>query len=126
MPLQCRQTSFLLDYALSVVAKNTKTQYSETGPSKTPHIVYLNPAYAFAVFSRFSSLPSDITPVKSVIAARLFVKEHKMSKYEVIEMIMEINRGAKEDFLTQFEKEDLDLYLEHLMEIDLQEVALVA
>lgn len=49
-----------------------------------------------------------------------------MSKREVIDYIMEINRSAKPEFLAQFSKEDLDLYLEHLMEIDLEEVALCA
>jgi len=49
-----------------------------------------------------------------------------MSKREVIDYIMEINRSARPEFLAQFTKEELDLYLEHLMEIDLEEVALCA
>jgi hypothetical protein len=49
-----------------------------------------------------------------------------MSKREVIDYIMEINRSARPEFLAQFTKEELDLYLEHLMEIDLDEVALCA
>lgn len=49
-----------------------------------------------------------------------------MSKREVIDYIMEINRSAKPEFLAQFSKEDLDVYLEHLLEIDLEELALCA
>lgn len=49
-----------------------------------------------------------------------------MSKYEIIECILEINKTARPEFLDQFPKEDLDQYLEHLMEIDLEEVALCA
>jgi hypothetical protein len=49
-----------------------------------------------------------------------------MSKYEIIDCIMEINKTAKAEFLEQFTIEDLDLYLEHLMQVDLEEVALCA
>jgi hypothetical protein len=49
-----------------------------------------------------------------------------MSKREIIDFIIEINRGAKPEFLAQFSAEDLDLYLEHLMELDLEEIALCA
>lgn len=49
-----------------------------------------------------------------------------MCKQEVIEFIMELNRGAKEDFLTQFKKEELDLYLEHLLDANVQPLRLVA
>lgn len=49
-----------------------------------------------------------------------------MSKREIIECILEINRSAKPEFLAQFPKEELDLYLEHLMEIDLEDMALCA
>lgn len=49
-----------------------------------------------------------------------------MSKYEIIDCIMEINKTAKQDFLNQFSLEDLDMYLEHLMQVDLEEVALSA
>ena len=49
-----------------------------------------------------------------------------MSKYEIIDCIMEINKTAKQDFLDQFSIEDLDLYLEHLVEVDLEEIALCA
>jgi hypothetical protein len=49
-----------------------------------------------------------------------------MSKREIIEFILEINKGARPEFLAQFSAEELDLYLEHLMEIDLEEIALCA
>ena len=34
-----------------------------------------------------------------------------MSKYEIIDCIMEINKTAKQDFLDQFSTADLDLFL---------------
>jgi hypothetical protein len=49
-----------------------------------------------------------------------------MSKREIIDFIIEINRGAKPEFLAQFSAEELDLYLEHLMELDLEDVLLCA
>ncbi len=49
-----------------------------------------------------------------------------MSKNELIDCIREINRGAREEFLDQFSEQELDLYLEHLMELDLEEIALSA
>lgn len=49
-----------------------------------------------------------------------------MSKYQIIDCIMEINKTAKQDFLDQFTAEDLDQYLEHLMQVDLEEIALCA
>jgi len=49
-----------------------------------------------------------------------------MSKREIIDFILEINRGAKPEFLAQFPVEELDLYLEHLMELDLEEISMCA
>ena len=49
-----------------------------------------------------------------------------MSKYEIIDCIMNINKSAKQEFLDQFSTEDLDLYLEHLMQVDLEEIAMCA
>jgi len=45
-----------------------------------------------------------------------------MSKRELIDCILEINRGAKAEFLAGFSKEDLNDYLEHLMDLDLEEL----
>lgn len=55
-----------------------------------------------------------------------FTELHRMSKYEIIDCIMGINKTAKQEFLDQFTTEDLDQYLEHLMEVDLEEIALCA
>jgi hypothetical protein len=45
-----------------------------------------------------------------------------MDKRELIDCICEINRGAKSEFLAKFSEEELNAYLEHLMELDLQEL----
>jgi hypothetical protein len=45
-----------------------------------------------------------------------------MDKRELIDCICEINRGAKPEFLAKFSEEELNAYLEHLMELDLQEL----
>jgi hypothetical protein len=46
-----------------------------------------------------------------------------MDKSELIDCICEINRSAKTEFLAQFSEADLTAYLEHLMELDLHELA---
>ena len=46
-----------------------------------------------------------------------------MSKMELIEYICKINRSAKPEFLDTFTEEELNEYLEHLMELDLEELA---
>jgi hypothetical protein len=45
-----------------------------------------------------------------------------MSKRELIECICEINRSAKPEFLATFSEEELNIYLEHLMELDVEEL----
>ncbi|HUW20275.1 MAG TPA: hypothetical protein VMW16_13335 [Sedimentisphaerales bacterium] len=45
-----------------------------------------------------------------------------MSKRELIDCICEINRSAKPEFLAGFSEEDLSSYLEHLMELNLEEL----
>ncbi len=45
-----------------------------------------------------------------------------MSKRELIDCICEINKSAKPEFLANFSEEELSVYLEHLMELDLQEL----
>jgi len=47
-----------------------------------------------------------------------------MDKRDLIECICEINRSAKPQFLAEFSEEALKDYLEHLMELDLEEIAL--
>jgi hypothetical protein len=46
-----------------------------------------------------------------------------MSKRELIDCIREINKGARPEFLADFSEEELTAYLEHLMELDLRELA---
>ena len=45
-----------------------------------------------------------------------------MSKRELIDYICEINRTAKAEFLANFSEDDLKIYLEPLMELDLEEL----
>ncbi len=46
----------------------------------------------------------------------------RMSKRELIDCICEINRSAKPEFLASFSEEDLSAYLDHLMELNLEEL----
>lgn len=43
-----------------------------------------------------------------------------MTKRELIDFICEINRSAKPEFLANFSEEELNTYLEHLMELDVE------
>ncbi len=45
-----------------------------------------------------------------------------MSKRELINRICEINKSAKPEFLAGFSEEDLHTYLEHLRELNLEEM----
>ena len=47
----------------------------------------------------------------------------KMSKRELIDCICEINKSASPEFLAAFPEEDLKAYLEQLMELDFEELA---
>jgi hypothetical protein len=49
-----------------------------------------------------------------------------MSKYDLIKFICEINRTAKNDFLEKFSEDELTQYLDHLMQLDLEKLALCA
>jgi hypothetical protein len=49
-----------------------------------------------------------------------------MSKTELINYICQINRTAKMDFLEKFDETELSKYLEHLMELDLEKMAMCA
>lgn len=46
-----------------------------------------------------------------------------MSKRELINCICEINRSAHPEFLSRFTEDELNEYLEHLMELDLNKLA---
>ena len=50
------------------------------------------------------------------------LKDVCMSKRELIDYICKINRTAKPEFLATFSEEELNDYLEHLMELDLEEL----
>jgi hypothetical protein len=50
------------------------------------------------------------------------MKDIAMSKRELIDCICEINRGAKPEFLASFSEDELNTYLEHLMELDVEEL----
>jgi len=50
------------------------------------------------------------------------IKEGKMTKRELIDCICEINKSAKPVFLAHFSEEELNAYLERLMEINLDEI----
>ena len=49
-----------------------------------------------------------------------------MSKRELIDCICEINKSARPDFLAKFAEDELKAYLEHLMELDLEELLVSA
>jgi hypothetical protein len=49
-----------------------------------------------------------------------------MDKKELIECIREINRSATPEFLASFSEEQLRAYLDHLMEVDVEEKVAVA
>jgi hypothetical protein len=49
-----------------------------------------------------------------------------MSKRELIDCICEINKSAKPEFLAKFSEQELKDYLEHLMELDLEELLVCA
>ena len=49
-----------------------------------------------------------------------------MSKRELIDCICEINKSAKPEFLAGFAEGELKNYLEHLMELDLEELLVCA
>ncbi len=49
-----------------------------------------------------------------------------MDKQELIEGIREINKSATPQFLASFSDEELRAYLDHLMEVDVEEEAAIA
>ena len=46
-----------------------------------------------------------------------------MDKYELIENVRELNPTASIEFLSQFEEDELEEYIEHLLDADLSETA---
>ena len=49
-----------------------------------------------------------------------------MDKTELIECIREINKTARPEFLAKFSEKELNAYLEHLMELNPEEVAVAS
>ena len=49
-----------------------------------------------------------------------------MSKRELIDRILQINKSAKPEFLARFSEEELDKYLENLLDLDQNELAFCA
>lgn len=45
-----------------------------------------------------------------------------MTKSEMIDCICEINKSAKKEYLEGFSAEELAVYLDHLMEMELEDV----
>ena len=45
-----------------------------------------------------------------------------MGKRELIDCIREINQSAKPEFLAGFPEEELSTYLEHLLDLDLEDL----
>jgi len=46
-----------------------------------------------------------------------------MDKKELIDRICAINKGAKADFLARFSEQELSAYLEHLMELNPEQLS---
>ena len=46
-----------------------------------------------------------------------------MDKRDAIDYICKINKTARPEFLANFSEDELNDYLEHLMELDLEELA---
>ena len=67
----------------------------------------------------------DFLPIchKSFTRALFVFRILRMDKKELMDRICEINTTAKTEFLSQFSEEDLTAYLDHLMELNLEELA---
>jgi hypothetical protein len=59
---------------------------------------------------------------RSKLIFSCFEGSGQMIKRELIDYICEINKSAKPEFLANFSEEELNAYLEHLMELDLEEL----
>jgi hypothetical protein len=45
-----------------------------------------------------------------------------MNKFELIESVRELNGSASVDFLSQFSEEQLQEYIDHLLEVDVKDL----
>lgn len=53
----------------------------------------------------------------------MVLKDVYMKKRDLIDRICEINKSARPEFLANFSEEDLHSYLEHLTDLNLEELA---
>ena len=72
-------------------------------------------------------LTQEKTSALSIFRRLLRILTHfegwiRMSKRELIDYICRINKTAKPEFLAGFSEEELNAYLDHLMELDLEEL----
>ena len=80
----------------------------------------LCPCRCFAIQEIFG-----LCPIFKVYRTRvLSVRECIMSKREIIDLILQLNTTAKPEFLAKFSVDDLDMYLDHLMEVDVEDMTL--
>ena len=77
------------------------------------------PVQRSAIIGRFKHFYAitDDSVIKIEIIGHL-LRKYGMSKREIIDFIIDLNRGARPEFLAQFPVEELTTYLEQLMSID--------
>ena len=81
--------------------------------------------YGALIWLWYSRLKKKCLPCRYSVGCHDLLKVLKdvcMSKRELIDYICKINRTAKPEFLATFTEEELNDYLEHLMELDLEEL----
>jgi len=87
---------------------------------------YSGLGYRALVAGESGRLKKNCPPCRYCGRLRMTVRFFKgcvqMSKRELIDCICEINISAKPEFLASFSEEELNDYLEHLMELDLEEL----
>jgi hypothetical protein len=77
----------------------------------------------------FAGAAQENSPAMSILRTaneNFFEGNGDMSKRELIDCICEINKTARPDFLARFSEDELKAYLEHLMELDLEELLVCA
>ncbi len=98
-------------------------------------LLYSGPGYRALSFTRHPPLKKKHTPCRYLwqsycTKTRTVEIQHTgnihMSKRELIDRICEINKTAKAEFLATFSEEELKNYLEHLKDLDLEELTVCA
>jgi hypothetical protein len=90
-------------------------------------LLYGRLGYGALVRRQHAKLKKNYTPCRYCVGQgkklyQLYKDLKDMSKRELIDYICEINKSAKPEFLANFSEEELNAYLEHLMELDLKEL----